>query len=299
MLLSIQPFSHVCSELLPHALREATHADRSLSRSTANRFHSPNATIFSCGHVVPPSHATALCLPAGPTSATLDFRHGTKQSDAVCDELGRVLANLVNVVPKGMVVFLPSYAYESFLLERWGRTGLLDRLERKKAVHREPKRAGDLDAALEAFARDALAGGAILFSVVGGKMSEGINFADDMARCVAVVGMPYPDSRDPELKEKMRLLDETRGGVSGRAYYHNLCMRAVNQSIGRAIRHSADYAAIVLLDGRYSAQATWDGLPSWLTGEQKVPRTLSFGKALFHLRNFYKRHERPVDNRIA
>jgi chromosome transmission fidelity protein 1 len=33
-------------------------------------------------------------------------------------------------------------------------------------------------------------------------------------------------------------------------YLENLCMKAVNQSIGRVIRHRGDYAAIVLVDCR-------------------------------------------------
>lgn len=44
--------------------------------------------------------------------------------------------------------------------------------------------------------------------------------------------------------------DCTAGTVSGRSYYQTLCMRAVNQSIGRAIRHANDWAAIVLVDRR-------------------------------------------------
>ena len=38
-------------------------------------------------------------------------------------------------------------------------------------------------------------------------------------------------------------------------HYENLCMKAVNQSVGRAIRHKEDYAAIIFLDHRLSTCA--------------------------------------------
>lgn len=80
--------------------------------------------------------------------------------------------------------------------------------------------------------------GALLLSVVGGKMSEGINFSDNLGRCVVVVGMPYPNIKSPELQEKVAYLDHTlprRPGQlpPGKALVENLCMKAVNQSIGK------------------------------------------------------------------
>ena len=92
-----------------------------------------------------------------------------------------------------------------------------------------------------------------------------------------VVGLPYPDITDPVLQEKMASMDHVEStttrsiaGISGKSYYHNLCMRAVNQSIGRAIRHQSDYATILLLDERYETDArVWNGLPKWLTTTQR------------------------------
>lgn len=39
-------------------------------------------------------------------------------------------------------------------------------------------------------------------------MSEGLNFSDDLGRCVIVVGLPYPNIKSPELQEKMKYLNE-------------------------------------------------------------------------------------------
>ena len=51
-----------------------------------------------------------------------------------------------------------------------------------------------------------------------------------------MVGLPFPHAGDAELKEKMKFLDRKYGcsANAGRQYYEDLCMKAVNQSIGRA-----------------------------------------------------------------
>lgn len=85
--------------------------------------------------------------------------------------------------------------------------------------------------------------GALLFAVIGAKLSEGLNFADDLARGVVIVGLPFANLASPELRERMKyvkLLEDQRGPISrekgqkdaAAELYENMCMNAVNQSIG-------------------------------------------------------------------
>lgn len=316
---------------------------------------------------------------------------------------------------------------------------VLARLATRKAVFREPRSSADVDSVLSSYAAAATGSasadvggaqgggggghGAILFSVVGGKMSEGINFSDDLARCVVVVGMPYPNRGSAELQERMRYLDARQaaaraapepcwpppalvspappaspsgnsaisatqlatppvqaarsplctptaaaggvggvsshgqlrrtpsGGVSARAhaalaaamassgalgasaasyaapgesqppasmplrsfdgppvapravssgttgpppltagseYYENLCMKAVNQSIGRSIRHRGDYAAILLLDERYTQPRIRGKLPSWIVEGLSGDRADDWGTAVAGVGRFFR-----------
>ena len=309
---TLRPFTHVAAELFGDdidVMSAASTAEGQLARNydqLPNKSSSipsslvqvtPRLTTFTCGHVIPQSNVLMACLSSGPTPHKLDFRHTSRSTNEMIDELGRSVLNLCSIVPKGFVVFLPSYNYESQVFQRWRTTGLLSQINKKKSVHREPKNSRDLEASLSRYSSEASTtkNGALLFSVMGGKMSEGINFADDMARCVLVAGLPYPDITDPVLKEKMQSLDkEYRNtgsiGITGQAYYQNLCMRTVNQSMGRAIRHANDYAVIVLADYRYSSDSRiWSGLPQWLKRGGSVPRQNDavFGKVTKDITSFF------------
>lgn len=61
-----------------------------------------------------------------------------------------------------------------------------------------------------------------------------------------MVGLPYPNASSPELKERLKYvsnLSKQKGEKedAGKELYENLCMNAVNQSIGTrfSIMHSA------------------------------------------------------------
>ncbi len=322
---TLRPFAHMAAELLSsdkdeQLLKEAKAADERLEKQQRPELHqssTPNSscsttlvanrwTAFTCDHVVPASNVRLECIGTGPTNFQLDFRHNSRASHATCDELARVLIQTCRNVPAGVVVFVPSYSYEALLVQRWKLTGSWQELSKYKRVHREPKSSQQVEETLTAYAKDAKNHGALLLSVIGGKMSEGINFADHMARCVVVVGLPYPDCTDPVLKEKMNLLDQhshpsQKNGpaasgkaqtsmITGQSYYQNLCLRAINQSVGRAIRHAKDYAAILLCDVRYTTdERIWLGLPQWLrrSGGGRGPRT-SFSSAMNRLELFFQ-----------
>jgi chromosome transmission fidelity protein 1 len=116
-------------------------------------------------------------------------------------------------------------------------------------------------------------GRCVLLSVMGGRLSEGIDFRDNLCRSLIVVGLPYPNIRDPVLRCRMEYYDEMhRDDVffpTGEELYESRCIKAINQTIGRAVRHKSDWAAIILLDARFQNEAIRNSLSTLVKSSLK------------------------------
>jgi chromosome transmission fidelity protein 1 len=209
-------------------------------------------------------------------------------------DLGNAILSFAKHVPDGLVVFFPSYSYLDMCIAAWKRLrpgfqpilpSFWESLSDVKPIFLEqrsqqqfptPQTASkevSTDSVLNAYSSAIALGngrGALLFAVIGGTLSEGINFSDALGRGVVVVGLPFPNPHSAEWRAKTQYISSkaTSGGQDGKAaardFYENACMRAVNQCVGRAIRHQKDYAAILMLDRRYSGQRIQAKLPQWI-----------------------------------
>lgn len=246
--------------------------------------------LFTCGHVIPGENLLVGTLARGPTAKIFDLSYRERSKVETLEELGRAIENISSIVPGGLICFFPSYDYEQLCFRRWLTCGIIKTIETKyKRVFREPKTSNQLKSVLDDYANCISKGrGGLLLSVVGGKMSEGINFNDDLGRCVIMIGMPYANLKSVELQEKMRFYDANSCiPKAGQMYYENLCLKGINQSIGRAIRHQNDYAAILLFDQRYQTkQVIRSNLPKWIGSSLKDYN--KFDILFSNLEKFYK-----------
>lgn len=191
---------------------------------------------FFYDHVVAASSILPIALSCGPTNVPLLFNFASRQSATLLDELRRTLTNVCSVTPAGVVAFFTSYDQLATFGQTLDRTpdGQIAPIAGKR-VFREERTGGQrCDQMLGEYARAVrqVPRGALLLSVVGGKLSEGLNFSDDLGRCVIVIGLPFPNRTSAELSERMAYLERTLGRGAGDEYYENVCMKAVNQCIG-------------------------------------------------------------------
>ncbi|KAJ7366620.1 helicase C-terminal domain-containing protein [Mycena albidolilacea] len=264
-------------------------------------------TSFSCGHIIPESNLQTIVVGKGPRGGDLEYKAGKQGDETVIAELGQILQNFAALVPRGMIVFFPSYHFLNTARAVWQKSGAFARFESKKKVFFEPEQSTQVDQVLQDYSSavhetnstptsQVKSKGGLLFAVIGAKLSEGLNFADDLARAVVIVGLPFANLSSPELRERMKYVKELeakRGtkrppGQKDAAaeLYENMCMNAVNQSIGRAIRHKGDWASLILLDQRYGSASIRAKLPKWIGGRMTVAD--GFGQAIRELGSFYK-----------
>ena len=267
--------------------------------------HPDRLKLWSCGHIMPKENLIVWPLTRSSNDVAFDFTYKKRNLPVIVDALGNSLIRISGTVPDGMIVFFPSYSYLDEVVRQWqkeafrGAKRIWDLLSLHKPVFQEIKDTAGVENLLREFTQSIDNGkGGLLLSVIGGKMSEGINFADKLGRAVVVVGLPFPNVQSAQWKAKLEYIRKStldqggsldEGKAAGREFYENACMRAVNQSIGRAIRHQNDFATIVLLDRRYRTEGILSKLPGWIK-QSIVPEKEnkeSFGDVIRSLEDFF------------
>lgn len=227
-------------------------------------------STFSCSHVIPDKNLQTFTI----DDPMFEFTFAKRNSlQLINNNLFNFYNELSYKVPVtgGIVGFFPSYQYLKFVIDKWKESGKLDILTKHRKLFYEEKDGDDI---LSDYINCISAGeGAMLFAIVGGRLSEGINFQDNLCRAVVMTGLPFPNVFSGELQIKKDHLEKKilkKGGTmkdvqnETREFYETICMKAVNQSVGRAIRHANDYAAIYLLDKRYSTENIKQKLSLWV-----------------------------------
>ena len=191
--------------------------------------------------------------------APIDIRYASREATAA-QVAGEIAAHL-RACPGNALVFFPSYAYMERISELvLGEPGLAD-----VAFAREMRGLGeDEKKALLAPFR-AQEERRVLFAVLGGAFSEGIDLPGRQLESVIVVstGMPQPDA---QVRAMQRYYDEL--GEDGFFMAMTLPgMTRVIQAAGRLIRTQADEGSLLLIDSRFMTRRVRSLLRGTLPGD--------------------------------
>jgi DNA repair helicase Rad3 len=274
-------------------------------------FKIPFPVTFSCEHIIENSTqiypAIVSSMTENPGAPKLNFSYQNRNNADLINGLGRGLIYLCRTVPKGLLVFFTSYAMMNQYLIHWGKTKanydgtsignstIKQSIEDLKAICIESDNKTQFRAAVKKYGDNyGSVKGAVFFGVCGGKLSEGIDFADDMARAIVLIGIPYPNISDPRCQAKRAYLDRyvqnsnSRSATkyNGGQWYQIKATRAINQAIGRVIRHRYDFGAIFLFDERYNWGNTFGSLSTWV--KPGIKKISDFYNIMPDLKTFYQ-----------
>ncbi|CAN8067289.1 unnamed protein product [Agarophyton chilense] len=262
----------------------------SIKNSLLKHLNHSEIVEFECNHVVPAENVMTRICGVGPSNRALQFTYVSRQNPALLDELACAIESSIRTVDGGVVVFFSSYDLLTRAVQRWRTTGSFLKISLLKPIVVETRGSNEAFTQFHALVKRDGKKGALLAAVMGGKLSEGINFSDELGRMVVVVGMPFANAMQLEARE---VLSQMNTAEEKSDHLENECLTIVNQSIGRAVRHRNDFASIVLMDQRFGRSTSIQKLPGFVKRDIRV--VSSFSELESDLKRFFavKRHVSP------
>ncbi|KAF9417372.1 hypothetical protein HW555_005469 [Spodoptera exigua] len=233
--------------------------------------HSELETTFphrvSPNHVIPEDRVWIGTL-VGDAEGEVCYSAGGARSVRGRRALGAAVLRVCRAAPHGVLCFLPSYSLLDTLVAEWQDTGVWHELNQLKNVFCERRSDRDHEETMNDFYQTVgTPKGALLFAVYRGKVSEGMDFKDHQARAVICVGVPYPNLYDTGVSAKMQYNDKyvkDKNLLNGKEWLRVQAYRALNQAVGRCVRHRGDWGAVLLVDCRYRQEYYTEHLSKWV-----------------------------------
>lgn len=156
------------------------------------------------------------------------------------------ITDICNTFPKNIMVCFPSFNTLSMFQNK----GSFDDIKRCLYVEEQSMSQSDLMDLVTSFKSCGLenGSGAALFSVMGGRISEGMDFPAEQLEIAVIVGIPYPKPT-----ARQRGLQKYYDFKFGKGWEYTVnapAARKLLQSIGRLIRDENDRGVAVILDKR-------------------------------------------------
>ncbi|CAN7134792.1 unnamed protein product [Brassica rapa subsp. narinosa] len=227
-----------------------------------------------------------------PVSTKFDMR----SDPGVVRNYGKLLVEMVSVVPDGVVCFFVSYSYMDGIIATWNETGILKEITQQKLVFFETQDVVETTLALDNYRRACDCGrGAVFFSVARGKVAEGIDFDRHYGRLVVMFGVPFQYTLSKILLARLEYLRDTFQIKEGDFLTFD-ALRQAAQCVGRVIRSKADYGMMIFADKRYSRHDKRSKLPGWILSHLRDAHlNLSTDMAIHIAREFLRKMAQPYD----
>ena len=223
-------------------------------------------------HIIDKSHSKFEIIKSEKLNNTIikyQFDYSNRSNLNMIKSLGNIILNYVKSLNKGgILIFFPSFNFLSQCYSIWVSDKIIEKISKIKKVYYDNKMNKNIinDFMLNKEKNS------IIFSVVRGNISEGLDFKDDFARIVICIGIPYANFYEERIQLKMKFLDGffnknqnlKINKMSGRDWYKIDAIQAVNQSLGRVLRHKDDYGMMICIDLRFEYNYIFKLFSKWM-----------------------------------
>jgi len=161
---------------------------------------------------------------------------------------GRYITDVCNAFPRNTIVFFPSFN----ILSMFQNEGSFDEVQRRLYFEEQGMSQSALMDLISEFKNYGLrkGDGAALFSVMGGRISEGMDFPAEQLEIAMIVGIPYPK---PTARQRgLQKYYDLKFRKGWEYTVEAPAARKLLQSIGRLIRNENDRGVAVIMDRRAS-----------------------------------------------